>query len=250
MTSESDSPTCAQIESWLDDLLDDQLSDERKGDASRHLAGCEACRDARAGLEAMRREVASLPRSIDPTHDLWPEIASRLEPRQPGMRDGDSMWVGGKISAWRPYGLQLGWRQAAAALFFMALGALVSQLMLPGWNGSGPGSVNSTIAANHSSGGAVPVEFDPIDGRSEFALAEAGYLRAKESLWSVVYNSHAASPEVREVVERNLLVISEAIRELRAALHSDPGNQRLENRLLTQHRSEIDLLRRLASSEI
>jgi len=250
MISESDLPTCAQVETWLDDLLDGQLSDERQGEASRHLAGCEACRDALGGLEGMRAEVASLPRSIDPAHDLWPEIASRLEPRQSGTRDGERSWMGRQFPSTLPQSWRLGWWQAAAALFFMTLGAVMSQVILPGWTGSVDGPESSSITANRDTGGAVGAELEWMDPRSEFVLAEAGYLRAKESLWSVVYNSHAASPEVREVVERNLLVISEAIRELRAALQNDPGNQRLENRLLTQHRSEIDLLRRLASSEI
>ena len=55
----------------------------------------------------------------------------------------------------------------------------------------------------------------------------------------------AASPETREVVERNLRVIDEAIEELRQALAADPGNPQLENLLLAQHRTEIDLLQRL-----
>lgn len=214
-------PDCREIEPLLDDLVDVQLSERQQRAVRRHLGGCEACGERLAALHRLLGEVDALPRSIAPAKDLWPGIASHLRARRRR-----------EPAAHRPQ-----WaRQAIAALFFVALGGLLSQILLPG-------------AASVPEGPAVA----EVDEGAEFALAEADYLRAKEALWAAAYSSRlAGSPETREVVEKNLRIIAEAIRELRAALAADPGNPRLESFLLDQHRVEIDLLQRLAwtTSEI
>ena len=207
--------TCDRIEPLLDDLVDGQLSAAEGRRVREHLAGCAACSAELAALEGLLAATAELPREVAPAEDLWPRLAPRLAPRQTP-----------RLAAWP------GWlRQAAAAVLFMALGGVLSQLLSPGAEAPEP-----FTAARPAS----------LDRQADFALAEADYLRAKEALWAAVYHGRdAVSPDTREVVERNLRVIDEAIRELRQALAVDPGNQQLENLLLAQHRNEIDLLQRL-----
>ncbi len=219
---------CRRIEPLLDDLVDGQLTAAEQRHVEQHLAGsegvagCAACGSRLASLEQLLAQVDSLPRSIPPESDLWPGLAPRLTVRARRATAG----------VWRHR-----LRQVAAAVAFMTLGGALSQILLPAWRG---GVGEPAVAA-----GAVD---DGIDRRkADFALAEADFLRAKEALWAAVYISHdAASPATREVVERNLAVIAGAISELRAALEADPGNGQLEGLLLARHRSEIDLLQRLA----
>jgi hypothetical protein len=46
------------------------------------------------------------------------------------------------------------------------------------------------------------------------------------------------------VVERNLAIVDQAIREAEAALASDPGNAALEQMVLARYVQRLDLLRR------
>ncbi len=249
---------CRLIEPLLDDLVDGRLTAAEQRRVEQHLAGsegvagrrdiagCAACGDRLASLRRLLAQVDALPRSISPESDLWSGLAPRLTARRLTARRLTARRLtvrrrtvrrqrrrSGAAGAW-PHHL----RQAAAAVAFMTLGGVLSQLLLPAWRGGG-----ATTAV-------VATVDDGVDRRlAEFALAEADFLRAKEALWSAVYTSHdAASPATREVVERNLAVIAAAIGELRAALEDDPGNDQLEGLLLARHRSEIDLLRRLARS--
>ncbi len=215
---------CQAIRPLLDDLVDGRLSAREQRRVRRHLASCEPCSEQLAGLEALLAEVDSLPLAIEPPTDLWGGIESRLSPKT-----GQ-----GHTLHWRRWASRL-----AAAAALMTLGALLSQVLLPGTRRSHDQPPVATAATG--------------ERRADFALAEADYLRAKEVLWAVADTKpEVVSPEVREVVERNLKIIDQAIRELRSALQADPGNPQLENLLLTQHRTEIDLLQRLTlgTSEI
>lgn len=218
------SAVCRRFEPLLDDLVDGQLTAAEAGRVRRHLAACEACAQRLAGLERLFAEVESLPRSVAPANDLWPDIAPRLIRRR---RPATSvMW---------PDLL----RRAAAAVALVALGGLLSQLLLPGWRSDDGRS---------DEGEAFAVGSEP---RAAFALAEAEYLRARETLWAAVYAGRGGvSPETREVVEQNLRIIDDAIRELRLALETDPGNPSLESLLLARHRAGVDLLTRLRQASL
>ena len=225
----SHQPSCAPILALLDDFVDGQLATRDHRRVGDHLAECEGCRMRFASLQGLLAEVSDLPRAFDPPGDLWSGIAPRLSARaRPEPTGRWSGWAG----------------RAAAAIGLMVLGGLLSQWLL-----SGPGEPALDPAVQQR------VADQPAVGerRSDFALAEADYLKAKEVLWAATDgNPELTSPEVREVVERNLRIIDQAIREVRSALQADPGNPQLENLLLTQHRTEIDLLQRLTlgTSEI
>ncbi|MEM7586807.1 MAG: hypothetical protein AAF560_25685 [Acidobacteriota bacterium] len=224
-------PSRDAIRRLRDDPAEGQLPRELSERPEQDLEAWEASDEELVAPEWLNEEVAKLPRSLELPRDLWPEIAPRLVERS-GPESRFPWWSV---------------RQAIAALLFMTLGGLLTYLtFLPQLNTTGRGVAEAP-------GVELSAELASIERRADFALAEADYLRAKEALWSAVYSSRdEVSPVTREVVERNLAVIDQAIRELRAALHADPGNHQLENLLLAQHRTEIDLLQRLAhrSSEI
>ncbi len=225
---------CLNTLPLLDDLVDGALSatDQRRVEA--HLSHCEDCADQLAALEALLLQVDALPRSRTPAADLWAGIEPRLTRRGPAGQKRHQRPANHRPARWPSW-----MRQAAAAVVFMALGGGLSQVLWPGGRAESGTPGTFTVADQ----GQPNVEARGVD----FAVAEADFLRAKEALWSAVYTSRGTvSPATREVVERNLRVIARAIRELRAALATDPGNQQLEGMLLAQHRTEIDLLRRLA----
>jgi len=171
--------------------------------------------------ESMRRllaEAAELPRSIEPRRDLWPEIEARLGERRPAV-----------AVAWRRFAYQ-----AVAAIFFMALGAVLALALRPAAESPkvGPGDVRAAS----------------LTGVSDFATVEAEYLRAKDQLWLLALSRRdELSPVAMRVVERNLRIIEAAIRDLRGALADDPENSQIEGMLLAKHRQGIEILQRLTA---
>jgi len=173
--------------------------------------------------EPMRRllaEAAELPRSIEPPRDLWPEIEARLgERRVPA------------AVAWRRFAYQ-----AVAAIFFMALGAVLALALRP---------------AESSEVRSGDVRAASFAGASDFATVEAEYLRAKDQLWLLALSRRdELSPVAMRVVERNLRIIEAAIRDLRGALADDPENSQIEGMLLAKHRQGIEILQRLTAPPV
>lgn len=217
---------CREAQALLDELVDGRLPADRERRVQCHLAGCEACRHEEAAIRRLLEAAAALPRSVDPPADLWPEIVPRLR-----VRRFAAVALGGWRGTWR------GWLlQAVAAVAFMGLGAVLSQLLTAPATEPGP------------PGGGEPGAVRTADAESaEFVWIEAEFLRAKEDLWRSAYRgSRGLPPATQKVVERNLRIIDNAIRDLRQALEDHPGDHQLENLLLANHRKEINLLQRLA----
>ena len=53
------------------------------------------------------------------------------------------------------------------------------------------------------------------------------------------------SPATLEVVEHNLAVVDEALREIRRALRADPGNALLSQLLSSTNQQKVDVLQRM-----
>lgn len=234
-----------RCENWatMQDFVDGLLPQDEERRLRGHLAACDICRREEAELRRLHARVAELPREISPPRDLWPAVAGRIGERgDASVTDPEA--GSARRGPWRRR-RRRGWtagqwaRQAAAAVVFMALGALLARLATPAGRPDGRavrhGDVPRTAVASPASARAVG--FDEI---------EAEYLRAKEALWLVVYSRHEElSPVTLEIVRRNLVIVDDAIRDLRAALAEDPGNRQLATSLLAQHRRSIHLLQRL-----
>ncbi|MCP4658419.1 MAG: hypothetical protein GY856_23640 [bacterium] len=226
MINHQDIMSCREAEAILDELVEGRLPAALERRLREHLAGCEACRHEEAALRRLLDAAAELPRALEPPADLWPQIAPRLRQRRFA-----AFTLARRRGTWR------GWLlQAVAAVVFMGLGAVLSQLLVapasePGSPGGGEPAAVRTVAA----------------AQTEFEMIEAEFLRAKEDLWLTAYRgSRGLAPVTQKVVERNLRIIDEAIRELRGALEANPGDRQLEGLLLANHRKEINLLQRLA----
>lgn len=203
-------------------------------------------RDAPEDVRHVLERAAELPREIEPPRDLWPGIAARLAertsiapaPRRSPFETLRRWLTAPPWLAWTPG--QWAW-QATAAAVFMALGGLAAR-------GVSAPSAGDAVRSPDGDGVFLPAS---VVSAGTFKGVEAEYLRAKENLWILVLDRRdELSPVTVNVVERNLHIIDEAIRELRTALATDPGNRQLEDQLLAQHRRSIRLLQRLAEDSV
>jgi predicted anti-sigma-YlaC factor YlaD len=97
----------------LDDHVDGALAPADEAALGEHLAACPACRAERDALRALSAEARALPEAVEPSRDLWPGIAARIE--APVKRPWHA----------RPLAL------AVAAALLVGVTALVTRLLAP-----------------------------------------------------------------------------------------------------------------------
>jgi hypothetical protein len=96
-----------------------------------------------------------------------------------------------------------------------------------------PVSVGPTVST-------IPVSVDP----SSIGAAEQEYEQAASALMAALQaRRDTMSPETLRSVEKNLLVMDQALGEVRAALGRDPGNPELTRMLVSTHRKKVETLR-------
>jgi Putative zinc-finger len=198
---------CSDLSGLLDDYVDGALATPDRALLETHLAGCSTCRQELAALRGLVADAQRLPRAMTPPVTLWPAIASRIAASPPAP------------SRARPARrlLRAGLRLAAALaliLFGAALATLWQRRTAP----------------------------------DDFAAARARYAQASAVLArELADNPGNLAPSTRAVVERNLTIVDQAIREAEAALASDPGNTALEQMLLARYQQRLGLLSRATS---
>jgi hypothetical protein len=203
--------TCQEALARLDDFVDGELGEAGFQEVELHLEGCTACQKGADALRALVAQAASLPRELEPPHDLWGAVARRIETAAPVARMGfGHMWV---------------WRSLAAAA------ALV--LVASWW---GFGVRRQRRAPTPYAGTVQPVSFDQ----------EKDYDRAATELVAALdARRDALTPEARARVDESLRVITEALAAIRSELAKDPGDPRLNHLLLSVHQRRIEVLRTL-----
>ena len=232
--------TCTAWESAIDAYMDDDLDRVSTRRLEAHLAACASCRALVDDLRAIQHEARALPTSIQPTRDLWPGIEQRLGP-QPAT--GTQHRFG--VRPWRN-GILL----AAAAAILLLIGTwavsqnqLVAPMTETTARGTDPGSTTGGDPAGANQGLAVMPVTD-TQGAAGPAVAAtrdaASRLRATvETRWA------GLTPATRDVLERNLTVIDQAIQEIEGALATEPEDRGLQSLLLASYRQQISLLERL-----
>jgi len=232
----------------LSGYLDGDLDAGARRDIDRHLAGCAECRAVVADLETVRQAASAWAKRADaPAPDLWPAIASRLTgPRESASSPGD----GGAASviaitshpAWyrRRFSLGLPELAAAAALVAAVSGALMASrpgVSSPAASTGSPAPVVAEVEYDSAGVEAVPASFADAQYDAAVIDLERVLLEQRERL----------DPRTVVVLERNLRVIDDAIREARQALAADPANALLNAHLAGARQRKLDLLRRAAS---
>jgi hypothetical protein len=267
---------CAAFEHHLGDYLEGDLPPAQRTAAEAHRAGCAACARLVAELDGLRDAAAALP-MLHPSRDLWEGVAARIAapvvpiavdtPRRSGARGN---W------------LRQPWMAAAAALLLVGSTAaltytLASRAPLGGPSASAPGVAAAPAVAGPERAAPVaplptPAPASPADaapampGATPDAVPGPARTRTAPAPAStrLAANAGPASPYDAEisqlravleqrragldtgtvrVVERNLAIIEQAIRESRAALARDPSSQFLSQQLNAMLGDKLELMR-------
>ena len=211
---------CEQFQMILDDLLDGTLEGVEADAASRHAATCRECGDQLARANELAALVEQLPRSVDPSRDLWSGIAYSLRP--------ESNVVRGRFGTWGR-----SW-MAAAALAVAAVGSILVAYTI--------GRHHAPVVVQRS---VTPLAVPARAGAGSMAVVEAEFREARDELFAALRARESSlSPETMAVVNDNLLVIDAAIQRISQALGEDPDNPMLTGQLTRAYQQQIQLLRR------
>ena len=174
-----------------------------------------------------RARLARLPRSIEPRRDLWAGIEQQI----------------GKTPVRRP-AARARWAMAAGVAG-LALGVLLMWSMRPG--------VAPQVAHNAGVPSAAQVpgrliqpprgSAHEVSGQPGYAFVPASTDAIRQKLQAQVAARLAGMPPAtREKVEKNLLIIKQAMNEIQSALAKDPGNALLQDLMVSTYQNELDTL--------
>src|SRR5207253_5620115 len=226
-------------EEWTDKLseyLDDELSPRERQAVESHLRGCAECAAVLDDLTRVVERAQRLDRR-PPRADLWDGIAARIETRGAAPR---------RVSFTLP-------QLAAAAVVLIAASAGIA------WQFADRAASRSDIArsteaqSRASSGYEALAEREPSAERSNIdiahvSFADAQYDAAVSDLEKALQNGRRRLDKTTiAIVEHNLQIIDQAIKQARQALETDPANDYLSGHLVEARRRKLDLLRRAAA---
>jgi hypothetical protein len=269
--------TCDGFANALADYLERDDSPRVRAAVEAHMASCAACGALLADLQQLRVDASGLP-TLTPSRDLWDGIAERIE--APVIELGRSAGGGGRGD--RHAQRTVGWlRPAAAAAALVVITAGVTyfatrQALLPETQVAAPAvdsaamdpqkMVADAIDSAHraeSVGGRRAVENRaprPTEraartaDRAPTVLAsnqppiaetlEPIYGREIARLRRIIDERRALLDTATVgVIERNLTIIDQAIRESRAALARDPASALLNEQLNNALEQKVELMR-------
>lgn len=176
--------------------------------------------------QRLRTQVAALPDSIEPAHDLWPAIHGRIEAARVSALPATRIDM---IPARR----RMPWvRLAAAAAVLVVTSATLTWLAVVPKEPMMPAL-------------AIPAGDVPATSSPSSLATFASYERSAADLATALEQRAARlDPATRAVLERSLRTIDEAIAEARAALAADPASAAYQTFVESAYRQKIDFLRR------
>lgn len=215
---------CSETLARLDDLVGGTIAAEERAAVDRHLANCPDCRMEAEARAELRRRVDELPRWVEPSRDLWPGIANRIDR--------------GKVVQGR-FGTRARRYAIAAAAAVASAAALIAAYTVGRQHPD-----ESMLAVREATPAAVTVSFED----TSLGVIEAEFRHARTELMGILeQRRHELSPETLHVVESNLLLIDDAIEQITVALGRDPDNLQLSHQLAAVYRQQIELLRTATS---
>ena len=217
-------------EDELHDAADGTDRPAETGRVARHLMHCARCRAEVERIRELLALAASLPRSIEPPADLWPDIRSRIR------ASGDAA-QSPKMSSprWGSFARNPRWLAAAAILLVVASSSLTALYLNRGRTdiAGRSDSIASVTGSPNVPVRRVSDDYDRLDSELSALLeGQRGKLQ----------------PETIAKVERNLAVIDAAIAEIRQALAEDPGNEALHQLLKASYGQKSALVRQVSTS--
>lgn len=213
----------------LSGYLDDELSAPERTEVEAHLATCADCRTVLADLESVVATARGLEPGEPPRH-LWAGIAGRIAAERDRSLPFRRRPAERRLSFTMP-------QLAAAAVVLMLLSGGSVWMFVDG--AAAPRPV--TTASTGPAAGVTAVPVDARTGEDTTAAAIAALERSLEA------SATQLDPETIAVMQRNLLIIDEALAEARAALASDPANPYLSRHYETTMQKKLGLLRQAGS---
>lgn len=209
----------------LSEYLDGELAPGEAREVEAHLAGCSECARVLEELRAVVTAAGELP-ELPPDRDLWPAIESGLSPRSDASDRADPQVVPLR----RRRRVTMTVPQLIAAAIALVLFSASTVWMTVG----GTGPVDEAPTLHEPDSPVTTVVFTDFD--RAIADLEEEYLSRRAEL----------DPATIQVVERNLAIIDQAIREAREALSTDPSSEFISAHLANAMRQKMGLLRRAA----
>jgi hypothetical protein len=223
---------CERIDELLPAWIEGDLDQADQDGVSAHLRECLRCAAIVRDISAIRREAARLP-ELEPSHDLWPGIAARIEAP---VIDLGSRRVGAPARRI--------WSLAAAATLLVTVSSGVTYVAMRGTGGaavaSGPADSVPAVPTAGPSG-------DVLLTRAEPLAPEVMYDREIDQLRGILEGRMGELDSATvAVVAQSLQTIDDAIAEARAALARDSSSPFLHDQLNRALRKKLGLLRTIA----
>ena len=198
---------CSLDQTALEAFADGSLPAAERAGVAEHVADCPDCRREVGQLRSLLAAARALPREVAPPPHLWAGIEARLGPvakAEPARGPRRRL----------PESLRI-LLAAAAAVILMVSGGMLATW----WQGR-----------------AQPAAYAAERARYQEATAQLATALAS--------NPTGLSESARRVLDRNLRIIDEAIREAEAVLDTEPGNSALAGMVLARYEQRLGLLRR------
>lgn len=216
----------------LSAYLDADLPPSQLREMENHLSGCPSCRTLYLELKEVQHRARNLPDQY-PDRDLWPEIARVIEEGQSPEAEVIELhpWMRQETERKRNRGFKVSYLQTAAAAVALALFS---------------GAAGAFLAGSESFPGSTPVAppnpwVQMVErGSPELVSSAREVVRLEEYL---AQHRDGLDPVTVRILEKNLGVIDQAIRESVRALQSDPGNRFLEGHLARAVETKVNYLR-------
>ncbi len=227
----------------LSAYLDGDLEAHEARAVADHLAACAECQAVVGDLERLRATARAWGHELAaPPVDLWPGIAARLSPSETAQAGATGTSSRAPVAhvRWYRRRVSLGLPELAlAASLIAALGGawLYQRAAAPALAPAAPAPILAQVEP-----------FDtPDTGVTTVSFADAQYDAAIGDLERVLQEQRQhLNPRTVLVLERNLRIIDDAVREARAALAGDPANPMLNAQLADVRRRKLQLLRKAA----
>jgi anti-sigma factor RsiW len=214
--------SCERFESLIGDLVDGTLDGAPRHELEAHLAGCAACTRLAEELLVVRRAARAMP-SIAPPASAWARVSAAIEAERAARPEP---------RRWRRVAVPL----AAAAVLVAAIAGTVTwrrQTPPAGPRASMTAPIDPAKASSAELLGSVEAEFQQAEKHLESAVA---------GLEALAKDRQTLDPQVASDLQKNLLVIDQAIGESRAALKTQPMSTQAQDSLFEAFRSKIVLL--------
>lgn len=217
----------------LSDYLDQELTPAQSNTLEAHLKECPRCASLLQDLAEIQTRARNLPDRL-PAKDLWPEISRAMASLKTG--EPEVIRLHPDLPAVDPARprtgtFRLSYFQAAAAALILTLFSGLAGAYFSSWRTAEP-----TGPASASPGWveAAGMEDPGLDSTAREVARLEDLLDSRKG---------ELDPVTARLLEKNLEVIDQAIRESLQALEADPGNPFLESHLAQAVEAKANYLR-------